>query len=114
MVEVLTNNWVNLAVLLLQCVFLEFGYRLYKDYKKHHNERESKNKAVDVAIRSLLRTEIISLCYKAETQGYIALYNLENLTDMYQAYHELGGNGSISEVYQKAMKLPNMPIHREV
>ena len=40
MVEVLTNNWVNLAVLLLQCGFLEFGYRLYKDYKKHHNEKQ--------------------------------------------------------------------------
>ena len=99
--EVITKNWVNLAVLLLQCGFLEF-------------ERESKNKAIDVAIRSLLRTEIISLCYKAETQGYIALYNLESLTDMYQAYHELGGNGSISEIYQKAMKLPNMSVHREV
>ena len=67
--EVITKNWVNLAVLLLQCGFLEFGYRLYKDYKKHQSERESKNKAIDVAIRSLLRTEIISLCYKAEPKA---------------------------------------------
>ena len=111
--EFLIKNGVTLAVLLLQCGFLEFGYRLYKDFKKHRSERDAKNKAVDVAIRSLLRMEIIGLCYKAETQGYIALYNLENLTDMYQAYHDLGGNGSISEIYQKVMKLPNAPIYRE-
>lgn len=111
--EKLIENGFTIVVLLLQCGFLELGYRLHKDFKKDKNNRDNKEKAKDVAIRSLLRKEIISLCYKAEAQGFMALYNLENLTDMYEAYHELGGNGSISEIYQKAMKLPNIQLSKE-
>lgn len=34
------------------------------------------------------------------------LYNLENITDMYICYKALGGNGAITELYHKALQLP--------
>ena len=34
------------------------------------------------------------------------MYNLENLNDMYKAYHVLGGNGAIKVMYEQAQQHP--------
>ena len=65
--------------------------------------------ARDDAIRSLLRTEIISINHKSEEKGFIPIYNLENITDMYRSYKALGGNGAITEIYNKVLQLPQNP-----
>lgn len=107
--DFITNNWASIILVLLQCGLLQFAYSLYKEYEKKEEEKKAKRIASDIAIRSLLRTEIIGLCHKAEKEGFIAVYNMENLAEMYNAYHELGGNGSISELYNMTMCLPHVP-----
>ena len=105
----LLENWMPFLTMLVQGGLLKYAYKIYKDIMNHAEEQKEKDQAMKTAIRSLLRAEIISLCHKSQLTGYIALYNLENLNDMYNAYHLLGGNGSISKIYSKAIQLPNEP-----
>lgn len=96
--------------LLIQCGLIKFVSDMYKNYKAQVIERELKTEALHEGVRSVLRSEIISIYYKAEMQGFITIYNLENITDMYHAYTALGGNGAITEIYHKALALPHQPL----
>ena len=54
---------------------------------------------------SILRYRIRRECQKALFQNYITIEVLEDLTKMYKAYKDLGGNGSIEQMYKTAIKL---------
>lgn len=104
--EVLQQHWVTILTLLIECGVLKYIYNFLKEYK-------ARDAARDNAIRSLLRTEIISICHHTEEKGFLPIYNLENLNDMYKAYQALGGNGAISELYNHIKNYPhnNPPGH---
>lgn len=97
--EISTANWTDIASLIIQLGLLKFVWGLYKKY-------EAKAEARDGAIRSLLRTDIIHICHRAEEKGCIEVYNLENLDDMYQHYRTLGGNGAIKAMYESTKQHP--------
>ena len=50
--------------------------------------------------------EIINICHNAEKEGFLPIWALENLTDMYNTYKALGGNGAITGLYNKTIQLP--------
>ncbi|WP_302299617.1 hypothetical protein [Phascolarctobacterium faecium] len=104
--EYLQTNIFMVISLLVQSGFLGVGWKVYSNYKKQVEERGKKTEALHNATRSLLRTEIIGIYHKSEEDGFIPLYNLENITDMYICYKALGGNGAITELYHKALQLP--------
>lgn len=45
---------------------------------------------------------------KAQREGHIAYYNLENLTLLYKSYKALGGNGAAEKMYNKTINLPQI------
>lgn len=97
--EFLTNDWLAIVTLAIQAGILKFAYNLYRDYM-------CKEKNRDCAIRGLLRVEIINICHNAEKEGFLPIWALENLTDMYNTYKALGGNGAITGLYNKTIQLP--------
>nr|DAH52991.1 MAG TPA: hypothetical protein [Caudoviricetes sp.] len=115
--EFITGPWFTVLSLFLQCGILKFLYEYLKENKRQEKAREEeerrKREAHDQAIRSLLRTEIISIYHKAEEKGFLPIYNLENIDDMYKAYKTLGGNGAITELYNQVKNYPhnNPPGH---
>ncbi len=75
------------------------GYRgALKEIGKQRVERE--------AIKSLLRSEIITIHGRYVERGEIPIYAQENVQAMYQAYHELGGNGTVTKLVREIMELP--------
>lgn len=98
--DFLINNWLNIALFFVQCGILKFLYALVK-------ERRARNSAFDIGVRSLLRTNIISIYHKAEKDGTLPVYALENLDDMYHAYKALGGNGAITQLYNQIKSYPH-------
>lgn len=75
------------------------GYRLaLKEISKQRVERE--------AIRSLLRSELITMHGRYMDKGEIPIYAQENVQAMYDAYHELGGNGTVTKLVHEIMELP--------
>ena len=99
MENVITNEWLNIATLAIQAGILKFAYSMYKNFIQKEANR-------DCAIRGLLRVEIINICHRAEKDGVLPIWALENLTDMYNTYKALGGNGAISGLYNKTIRLP--------
>lgn len=57
--------------------------------------------------KALLRNEIIRSYDKYMDQEWIPIYARENVLDMYNAYHELGGNGTITKLMNELAELPS-------
>ena len=77
--DFISNEWLTIITLAVQAGILKFAYRLYKNFISKENNRDS-------AIRGLLRVEIINICHRAEKDGVLPIWALENLTDMYNTY----------------------------
>lgn len=57
-------------------------------------------------LQCLLRLEIIRAHEKYTDRKYCPIYARESVTKAYDAYHALGGNGTITELYNQIMALP--------
>ena len=65
------------------------------------------NEAQKDGIRSILRNELVRLHRDlVEAQGWCTLEDKEYAERTYQSYHELGGNGTGTVLYEDIMKLP--------
>ena len=74
-------------------------------YKLLLAERK-KRKALEAGVRAMLRNDIIKLADKYLDEGEIPFYGLENLNGMYDAYHTLGGNGTVTKLVEEVRRLP--------
>lgn len=98
----LEEHWVTVISILIELGLLKYLFNFLKAYRARESARNQ-------AIRSLLRTEIINICNKAEEKKYLPIYNLENINEMYKAYKELGGNGAITDLYIQVKGYPHSP-----
>ena len=64
-------------------------------------------------MRAILRDRIIQLYEDCAAKGSTPFYAVENVTTMYHAYHDLGGNGAITEIYHKFVNLPQTTKQNE-
>ena len=53
----------------------------------------------------LLRVQLIEYHDKYMELGYIPSYAYQNFCEMYEAYHELGGNGMITKMMEEIHEL---------
>ena len=57
-------------------------------------------------ITCLLRKDILDLVNKANSQGFIYEYEIEELRKLYKNYKDLDGNGIVDRVIDKAFNVP--------
>ncbi len=62
---------------------------------------------------SLLKSEILRISEKYFELGYCPRYMKENVKEMYESYHKLGGNGMVTEVVNSLYKLPIVKTERK-
>ena len=53
----------------------------------------------------LLRVQLIEYHDRYTALGHIPSYAYENFVEMYEAYHNLGGNGMVTHMYEEVKKL---------
>ena len=70
-------------------------------------DAEKKNKAIEEGLQALLRDGVITHYDKYMQRGYILVRELENMQSMYNAYHALGGNGTITRLIEELQELPH-------
>ncbi len=70
---------------------------------KHQEHRQ---KALESGVQALLRDRMIYNYNKCIEQGFAPIYAKENFENMYQQYHELGGNGVMTRLHAEFMELP--------
>lgn len=86
-----------------------FGWWLKKRDRERQDEeavRQREYEAIRKGMRAMLRDRIIQLYEECKDSGDTPFYAIQNVTNMYQAYHDLGGNGAITEIYNKFVHLP--------
>lgn len=66
-----------------------------------------KQRALRDGVKAILRSDLIQLCNHYEEKGWAPFYAVENITNMYNAYHDLGGNGAITQMYERFLALPS-------
>lgn len=81
------------------------GYIVYllKDQKK---ERDAQIRGLML----LLRVQLIEYHDRYTAQGEIPSYAFQNFCEMYEAYHELGGNGMVTKMNEEIHELH---LHRK-
>ena len=65
-----------------------------------------KQRAVEMGVCALLRDRLVTAYYKYTDRGYISLHGLEVVKSMYEEYHNLGGNGTVTKLVHDMCALP--------
>ena len=73
--------------------------------KKRLRQRHIRRLALEAGMCALLREEMIRLYEAAQSRGYCPLSQRERFDAMYAAYHDLGGNGTITELRQRLHRM---------
>ena len=66
-------------------------------------------KALKEGMLATLRADIIGYHDKYMDREYCPIYAKDAIEKAYQAYHKLGGNGTITKLYEDLMALPTEP-----
>nr|DAE34600.1 MAG TPA: holin protein [Caudoviricetes sp.]DAI79645.1 MAG TPA: holin protein [Caudoviricetes sp.] len=67
--------------------------------------RFKKKTPVEKAVLAMLHDRLMHLLICYIEADYLTAEDLENLTDLYESYRELGGNGTIKRLYERVCKL---------
>lgn len=62
--------------------------------------------AMHEGMRCLMRQQIIEVHSDVTRKGYITYLELQHVSQVYDAYHALGGNGSATELMEDIKGLP--------
>lgn len=61
---------------------------------------------VENGVQALLRDRIIQSYNHYTDKGHCPIYALDNITKMYDEYHALGGNGTVTKLVEEIKELP--------
>ena len=72
-------------------------------------KRACDQRIVQRGTQALLRNQIIHNYEKYTDKEWMPLYARENIVEMYESYHALGGNGAITDLVEELRGLPSSP-----
>ena len=97
-----------LLIILQGIMTLIIGY-IGAKIKKRESERkkeQQEQEAIREGLRAVLRDRIVQAHNNFSRKGSIEMEELENISNMYIAYHNLGGNGVVTNVYNRILEIP--------
>lgn len=95
----------QLAVYSAAAIVSVFGIML-SHMRSEKQKAEEDNELVKSALRALLRSELMRIHHHAMRDGYAATVDKEVMERTYRSYHQLGGNGIATNLYDEMMALP--------
>lgn len=102
-------DFTQLGLTLITSFIGVFVKRIYSKIEKAEQEKEEEKKtqeALRKGLCSILRNSILHGCIKYIECGSKPMYEINNIGSMYDAYHALGGNGSVTRMYKIFSELP--------
>ena len=85
------------------------GYRIKKRAAKLEEielKREIRENAINDALRALCRDRILNTYRFNSKRNFISTQDLETVSKLFNAYKALGGNGTLTAIYEMTLKLP--------
>ena len=87
---------------------LGFGY--IRKRMKAESEKQKKQTdelvIIKLGLQALLRSALMDSYSKYTELEYIPVYAMENVRELYEQYHALGGNGTVTTLLDKLDALP--------
>lgn len=74
--------------------------------KTKYDNKTSQQDNLAAGMQIMLRLELISLAEKYLAKGYCTVEEKELFTAVYNAYHNLGKNGVMNDLYNRVLSLP--------
>lgn len=106
MEEIVIRYWLEFVLTGVSGTLVFVCKQIYTKFKKKVDEIDT----VSEGMRCLLRDNIIHAYNKYNDDlEYAPIYVKTSVEESYNAYHALGGNGVITELYNKIMALPTEP-----
>ena len=102
MPEWITKYWIEWVFGLL---IAALGY-VVKTLSGRVKRQTAEYDALRNGMRSLLRSQIVDSCERAMKDGYCGTRLRDTINDLYDSYHALGGNGTVTSLVQQTMGLP--------
>lgn len=102
MIDFIIKYWLEF----LFSTFLAFMGIGFKMIKTKQDEQEKKNKAIENGVQALLRNELIRGYREYETKGEMSIIDKENIEHLFNEYKNLGGNGTVEQMYEELLTLP--------
>lgn len=127
MVELLTQNWISLVFGLISAGAIAYARHINNKFK-HFKKLETKNEEDELndkiknliepvqqelklddqrfdAIKQYFRYMIIEESERLLQKGFMTTNEYQKLSEMFKAYHGIGGNSQAEEFYHKAISL---------
>lgn len=102
-IDTIVKYWVQFAMGALVGAFAMLWRRVKKD--------RAEQKAIKNGMQALLRDRIIQAYNHYLREGACPIYARQNVLALYDAYHALGGNGTVTDLIHK---LQNMPTESQI
>ena len=100
--EFILKYWVE-VLLTAVCSFVTVTY---KKIRHRFEEQDNRREAIERGVQALLRNELIDKFREYTLAGEMTLLDKENMEHMFEEYFNLGGNGTMQEVYAKFKEIP--------
>lgn len=100
--EFTVKHWLT-ALFGIISTILATGYR--RTTRRFQKEKES-NKAVQAGLKALLADRITEIFIQYTEKGYCPICARSNAELLFHAYHSLGGNGTMTELYNRLLAMP--------
>ncbi len=102
-------EWISSAI---SAIMEAFSAKWRKKTKAAIEEQERQRREMEAlknGVEALLRNAIIDSYNHYEEKEYIPIYGMENILNMYKPYHDLGGNGTVTNLIEILKELPTEP-----
>lgn len=91
---------------------LLYEWKQQRTQSKEEASQEQKHEALVKGVEALLRDRLIFGMDDCIAKGCAPISTVEIMGSMYMAYHNLGGNGLVTELYKKFVALPHVQAKR--
>jgi hypothetical protein len=103
--EWMTKYWLQTIFGAIVASITFFGKRKMRELECKLKEQE----AIKMGMQALLRDRIIQSYNHYLEKGFCPIYARDNIQNLYNQYHNLGGNGTVTKLVEKLSELPTEP-----
>ena len=102
MIEFIQKFWLQTALSGIVALMIGTTRMIFGRFKNEFKEQ----KLIKDGMLAILHDRLYQACHFHIARGWITSSELNNIEHLYNAYHNLGGNGTGTELYNRCKALP--------
>ncbi|MEG2018545.1 MAG: hypothetical protein RR128_08820 [Clostridium sp.] len=106
MIEFIQQYWLETLFATIVSGLTLAMKHLYKKVSTEKAAESLEQKMIKEGVLAILHDRLFQACQFYIQRNYITVNDLDNLEYLYTSYHNLGGNGTGTELYSRCKMLP--------